>query len=96
MHEASATRTSGTKLAERTRADLHRAILSPASPHLPFGREPEFLSSERQAKNTGPQCLPIIIWLPARVCHSTLLTSSCIQTKGIARRWSRGFSPLPI
>ena len=49
MHEASATRTSGTKLAERTRADLHRAIPSPASPHLPSGREPGLrLAAERR------------------------------------------------
>ena len=30
------------------------AILSPASPHLPSGREPEFLSSERQSRSKIP------------------------------------------
>jgi len=34
MHEASATRTSGTNLAERTRADLHRAIGPLMSPEI--------------------------------------------------------------
>ena len=50
MLEASATRTSGKKLAERTRADLHRAIPLPASPHGPSGRGPEPLSSGRASQ----------------------------------------------
>ena len=51
MHEASATRTSGTKLAERTRADLHRAI--------PSARSYKWEEFQTQTNSRWPRMWPL-------------------------------------